>query len=101
MKLKQFRKSITALLIISTLFIACNTSSGGGSNPVDEITITGVKIEGEATISATGSTTLIAIPKFSGSENISNVTYDWVISEGTEYATISSSNDTAVLTGKT
>lgn len=50
-------------------------------------------------IEAAGKTTLTATPTFSSAADASLVTYTWKISEGEKYAKISSSKNTAVVTG--
>lgn len=98
MKLKQFLKAIVSTFVITTLFFACKASSG--DNTEEEKTLLGVTISGVESISATGSTTLTATPTFSGSSDNSSVSYTWTILEGTDYVSISSNGNSAVLTGQ-
>lgn len=98
MKLKQFLKSIIATFVITAMFFACKATSEDSTKT--EKTLTRVTISGETTISATGSTTLTATPTFSEDSANETVTYTWGIFEGTDYASISSNGNTAILTGK-
>lgn len=59
-----------------------------------------VSIVGVLTISANENTGLEAVPMFSGTVDSSLVNYSWEITEGNEYASISYSKNTAIVTGK-
>ncbi len=96
MKTGQFR-TIVFVTLITFLFIVL-----GCSTEIEEdetSTLTGITISGTTSITATGSTALTAIPSFTGSDDASHVTYSWKISDGAEYASISSSGNTATVTG--
>ena len=58
-------------------------------------TLTGVSISGSSEIEATGDATLTATPTYTG--NIaSQITYNWVITSGTGYATLSATSGESV-----
>ena len=89
--LKNYAKLLAALFTAATVFLSsgCETDSdgtGGGISPGSSLT--SVLIDGTSGIAATGDATLTATPTYTG--NIaSQITYKWVITNGSDYATLS------------
>lgn len=112
---KSCLKHRLASLVSVILLVLCVVLYGGGcssdssesedssSNDGAAVTLTDVLISGTTEISATGSTTLTASPKFSGTADSSvssSVTYKWELEDGASYVTLSSYQNKATVIGK-
>lgn len=97
--MKKFRKSILkcvsviAAVVMAVCAVSCSSDSEGGGETLSISSIT----PSNQTIDATGSTTLTAKYEYSGSKNLQ---FNWSITSGSEYATVSGSGEKATVTGR-
>lgn len=95
-------KKVLGLLASCLLFAGCSSDGGTGNTPVTPPSpasaLTGVTITGSSAIAATGHTELTASPSTTGT--VTDVTYSWQITSGSEYtASLSGTGNKVTLYG--